>query len=77
MNNRRIKMTLPQFKKYLKAQGCKAKSKVVTFKGIYAPIPQAMYVWGDGCEEAAKLAKEMGYKVEKEKSFKRYEITYA
>lgn len=74
MNNRRIKMTLPQFRKYLKDHGCKAKSKVVTFKGIYEPIPQAMYVWGEGCEEAARLSENMGYRVEKEKSFNRYMI---
>lgn len=69
------KMPLFDLRNYLRERGYKA--SYTEYKGYRTIVTEAVHVWGDGYEEAAKLAREMGYKVEKEKSFKRYEITYA
>ena len=66
------RMSLQDLRVYLREHGYKASHTV--FKGVNSPIPEAVYVWGDGCEDAAKLAMEMGYDVKKDKQFKRYEI---
>ena len=67
------RMSLKDLRKYLMERGYSASHAV--YKGIYEPVPEAVYVWGEGYEEAAKLAENMGYRVEKEKSFNRYMIT--
>lgn len=67
------RMSLKDLRKYLRERGYKASHSV--YKGIYKPVPEAVHVWGEGYEEAAKLAESMGYRVEKEKSFDRYMIT--
>lgn len=67
------RMSLKDLRKYLRRCGYKASHTV--FKGIYEPVPEAVYVWGEGCEEAARLSEGMGYDVKKDKQFNRYEIT--
>ena len=67
------RMPLKDLRKYLMERGYSASYAV--YKGIYEPVPEAVYVWGESYEEAARLAESMGYRVEKEKSFDRYMIT--
>lgn len=67
------RMSLKDLRKYLMTHGYSASHTV--YKGIYATVPEAVHVWGEGCEEAARLAESMGYDVKKDKQFNRYEIT--
>ena len=68
------RMPLKDLRKYLMAHGYSA--SYTEYKGYRTIVTEAVHIWGDNCDEAAKLAESMGYKVEKEKSFHRYEITW-
>ena len=72
---KKTRMELRKFKDFLRENGYHVSYS--EYNGRYDFCYEAVHVWGEGSAEAAKLADEMGYRVEVDKqlNWKRYRIT--